>query len=261
LDLSLIIIKLIDTMYRVRYSAVIPVYNEEQSIVLLHTSLVGVLAALQESYEVIFVDDGSSDRTLEVLKTLSPAKPKGRLQIISFAKRFGKSAALQAGFDAASGEIIITLDGDLQDDPAEIPRLLKKLDEGHDLVSGWRYRRQDPLDKKIASRVANRVRKLVTGEVIHDVGCSLRVFRRQVLNTIYLSKGWHRFFTAIVLKKGFRITELKVVHHRRSYGSSKYGIWDRLRESVFDLMEFRKHDWSLPMPRIQEYETKETIYR
>jgi glycosyltransferase involved in cell wall biosynthesis len=195
------------------------------------------------------------------LKLLPAPGDRGHLRVIALAGRFGKSAALQAGFDSARGDIIITLDGDLQDDPADIPRLLGKLQEGYDLITGWRYRRQDPLAKKLASRVANSVRRLVTGENIHDVGCALRVFHRRVLDTIYLTKGWHRFFTAIVLKKGFHIMELKVAHHARVYGSSKYGIWDRFSESIFDLGRFCRRDWSQPMERMQEYEVKDTIDR
>ncbi len=248
-------------MWPVMYSVVIPLHNEEESVSSLCASLRDVFQMLGESYEVIFVDDGSTDGSLAALKLLAPPEPSGQLQIISFTKRYGKSAALQAGFDAASGQVIITLDGDLQDDPKEIPGLLTKLHEGYDLVVGWRYRRQDPLIKIVASRIANAVRKQVTGETIHDVGCGLRVFRRDVLNSIYLTKGWHRLFTAIVHVKGFRIAELKVVHRPRRFGVSKYGIWDRLTESFLDLAHFRRHDWSQPMQRTQEYELKEILRR
>lgn len=221
-----------------KYSAVIPAHNEEDNIIPLLRSLESVLRTLGEPFEMIVVDDGSSDATLGKLK--SAAAEMQELVVITLDGRKGKSAALQAGFDAARGEILITLDGDGQNDPEDIPRLLQKMKEDCDLVCGWRQRRQDPFLKKISSRAANTARRLILGEKIHDVGCCLRVFNRSVIKDLRLEGGEHRFFTALVTNQGFRVGEVQVRHHPRNSGHSKYGIWDRLTESFFDLWLIRK---------------------
>lgn len=221
-----------------KYSAVIPVHNEEASVLPLYNRLKAVLDGLGEPYETLFVDDASTDTSLAKLESLRSAAPQ--LVILSHKIRGGQSAALQTGFDAARGELIITLDGDLQNDPEDIPKLLKKLKEGYDVVCGWRDGRRDPLLKIIASRIANAVRRAFLREKIHDVGCSLRVFKREVLKKIVLSGEDHRFFTAFAAQYGFRIGETKVRHHPRMHGKSKYGIWRRLTRSLADLYRIRR---------------------
>ena len=221
-----------------KYSAVIPVHNEEESILPLYNRLKAVLDGLGEPYEIIFVDDASTDTGLTKLETLRSAAPQ--LVILAHKTRRGQSAALQTGFDAARGELIITLDGDLQNDPEDIPKLLEKIKEGYDVVCGWRKNRKDPLVRKISSRVANAARKLVLGETIHDVGCSLRVFKREVLEKITLGGEDHRFFTAFAAKYGFRVGEAEVHHTPRQYGHSKYDTWKRFRKGLTDLVRIKR---------------------
>ena len=220
-----------------KYSAVIPVHNEEASVLPLYGRLKAVLDRLGGPYEIIFVDDASTDESLAKLESIRSASPN--LVILSLKIRSGQSSALQAGFDAARGDVIITLDGDLQNDPEDIPKLLEKLKEGYDIVCGWRRDRKDPILKKTASRIANAVRRAVFKEKIHDVGCSLRVFKRGVLQKIILSGEDHRFFTAFATKEGFRIGEARVRHHPRQHGKSKYGIWTRLIRGILDLIKVK----------------------
>lgn len=199
-------------------------YNEEESLRLLYSSLRKTMESLREAYEIIFVNDGSVDNSFEVLKNIS--SKSNNLIIIDLAKNYGQSAAVQAGFDIASGEIIITMDGDLQNDPDDIPRLLEKMKEGYDVVCGWRYKRYDPLLKKISSKIANIFRRIFWNERIHDVGCTLRVYLKKTLKDIYLyGRMDPSFLTLILLKKGFKIGELKIKHNRRDFGRSKYGVF------------------------------------
>ncbi|MGH7198617.1 MAG: glycosyltransferase family 2 protein [Candidatus Omnitrophota bacterium] len=221
----------------VKYSAVIPVHNEEGSVLPLYERLKTVLDGLGEPYEIIVVDDASTDESLAKLESIRPDSPG--LVVLSLKIRSGQSSALQAGFDAARGEILITLDGDLQNDPEDIPKLLEKLKEGYDIVCGWRYDRKDAISKKIASLIANAVRRALFKETIHDVGCSLRVFKRSVLKEIFLSSEDHRFFTAFAAQQGFQIGEVEVRHHPRQHGKSKYGIWTRLIRGILDLIKVK----------------------
>ena len=220
------------------YSVIVPVFNEEKSIPLFFNSINNVMKKLNKSYEIIFVDDGSTDNSLKELSQLSSQNYKA----FSLTTHMGKSAALQTGFDNASGKIIITLDGDLQDDPGCIPALLKKLNDGYDVVTGWRYKRQDALNKIIASKVANIFRKIVFKEKINDVGCAFRAMKSYVIKDIYLSEGLHRFFTLIVKKLGYKIGEVKVNHRPRVFGKSKYKNSERLIESIIDLIKLHKGD-------------------
>ncbi len=220
-----------------KYSAVIPVHNEEESVLPLYKRLKAVLDSLGESYEILFVDDASTDTSLATLEKLRSAAPQ--LVILPHKTRRGQSAALQTGFDAARGELIITLDGDLQNDPEDIPKLLEKLKEGYDVVCGWRKNRNDPFVRKISSRVANTVRQLLLGETIHDVGCSLRVFKRKVLEKVILGGEDHRFFTAFAAKYGFRVGEVEVRHTPRRYGHSKYDTWKRAWKGCSDLIRIK----------------------
>jgi glycosyltransferase involved in cell wall biosynthesis len=220
-----------------KYSAVIPVHNEEGSVLPLYKRLKAVLDGLGEPYEILFVDDASMDAGLAKLENLRSAAPQ--LVILALKIRCGQSSALQAGFDAARGELIITLDGDLQNDPEDIPKLLEKMKEGYDVVCGWRKNRNDPFVRKISSRIANAVRQLVLGETIHDVGCSLRVFKRKVLEKVILGGEDHRFFTAFAAKYGFRVGEVEVHHTSRQYGRSKYDTWKRFRKGFSDLVRIK----------------------
>ncbi|MBI2065648.1 MAG: glycosyltransferase family 2 protein [Candidatus Zambryskibacteria bacterium] len=209
-------------------SIVIPIFNEKESVAILHAELVSVLSKLDRPFEIIFIDDGSTDGTFEVLSKLKPAT------IIRFARNFGKSQALQAGFDEASGEYVITMDGDLQDDPKEIPDFLRTIKEKNaDLVVGWKQKRLDPGNKKIASRLANKVTGLLTGVNVHDMNCCFKIYRGEVARELQLYGDLHRFIPALVASHGHRVIEMPVNHRARQYGVSKYGL-SRLFTSLFD---------------------------
>ena len=221
----------------IKFSVVIPVYNEEGSILPLYSSLKNAMDAMKlEPYEVIFVNDGSQDASFERMNGID-SKPAD-LVIVDLAGHSGKSSALQAGFDAARGGVIITLDADLQNDPADIPKLLDKLNEGYDAVCGWRRKRNDPPIRAVTSWAARFLRQAVTGDRIRDAACSLMVFKRTVLKDIYLWGGMHRFFKLILCRLGYKVVEVEVRHHPRRFGRSKYGILDRLLEGSADLMRF-----------------------
>jgi glycosyltransferase involved in cell wall biosynthesis len=204
-------------------SVVVPVMNERESLEPLYSRLLAVLAGLGTGYEVIFVDDGSTDGSFEVLRRLHAADP--RVRVIRFSRNFGQTAAFSAGFAEARGETIVTLDADLQNDPADIPLLLDKVRQGYDLVSGWRRHRRDPLlTRKLPSRLANRLIASVTGVRLHDYGCSLKAYRRAVVKELRLYGEMHRFIPALASRMGARITEVPVSHYPRIYGRSKYNI-------------------------------------
>ncbi|OHA88755.1 MAG: hypothetical protein A3C70_03310 [Candidatus Zambryskibacteria bacterium RIFCSPHIGHO2_02_FULL_43_14] len=209
-------------------SLVIPVYNEAESVSELHAELLGILNTLGESFEIIFIDDGSTDDTFEVLSRLKFAI------IIRFARNFGKSQALQAGFDEASGEYIITMDGDLQDDPHEIPNFLERMHDGDsDLIVGWKQRRLDPSNKKIASSFANKITNILTGVKVHDMNCCFKIYKNEVAKQLALYGDLHRFIPALVASMGYKVTEMPVNHRSRRFGTSKYGV-TRLFTSLFD---------------------------
>ncbi|MBU0517834.1 glycosyltransferase family 2 protein [bacterium] len=213
-------------------SAVIPLFNEEPSLHELFTRLEANLSKMG-NWEIIFIDDGSSDRSLEVLRTLHDRE--ARVRIISFRKNYGKSAALHAGFKAARGQYVITLDADLQDDPAEFQSLIRKLEEGYDLVSGWKEKRKDPIEKKLPSKLFNSVVGLLTGIRLHDFNCGLKAYRREVIAEVPVYGEMHRFIPALVHWAGFRVTELPVQHHPRKHGRSKYGA-KRYLSGFLDLL-------------------------
>jgi len=205
-------------------SIVIPVYNEEDSLPLLHAQLRAVLDTLDRSSEIIYIDDGSSDTSYAVLKRL--AQDDARMRVVSFRRNFGQTAAIAAGVDYAQGEVIITMDSDLQNDPKDIPRLLKKIDEGYDVVSGWRKNRQDAeLKRKLPSRIANSLISATTGVHLHDYGCTLKAYRHEVFSYARLYGEMHRFIPVFAHLAGARIAEMEVTHHPRVYGASKYGLW------------------------------------
>ena len=210
-------------------SVVVPLFNEEGNVGRLHSKIVSACDGLKKPYEVIFVDDGSRDKTLEEARVLSP------LTLIEFRRNFGQTAAFDAGFKAAKGELIVTMDGDLQNDPADSPLLLKKMKEGYDVVSGWRHKRKDSLSKKIFSRGANFLRKVLLHDTIHDSGCSLKVFKRECFDNLDLYGEMHRFIPALLEIQGFRIGEVKVSHHPRVQGKTKYN-WKRGIKGFVDMV-------------------------
>ena len=243
----------------VKFSVVTPLYNEAESLKPLLSSLKKVMDKLGQQYEIIFINDCSKDKTLEVL--LDPDLRSTNLVIVNLLRHYGQSQAMQAGFDIARGEIIITLDGDLQNDPEDIPKLLSKLNEGYDVVCGWRYPRKDNWLRRASSKVAYAARRIIAKEKIHDVGCTLRVFKKSVLKNVYLSKGMHRFYTLIMLKLGCNITEEKVNHCPRQFGKSKYNIRNRLLEGIINLIRLSLYDIHDLMKPGPNYKIKEVIRR
>jgi glycosyltransferase involved in cell wall biosynthesis len=204
-------------------SVVIPIYNEEENLLLLYQQVQETLSALGRAYEIITVDDGSSDGSFRVLTHLHRQDP--RLKVIRFRRNFGQTAALAAGFAYASGDIVVSLDGDLQNDPADIPRLIAKLEEGYDLVSGWRVNRQDPfLRRRLPSQIANRVISFTTRVKLHDYGCTLKALRKEMAKGLMLYGEMHRFIPALAGDLGAAIAEIPVNHRPRHQGRSKYGL-------------------------------------
>jgi glycosyltransferase involved in cell wall biosynthesis len=220
----------------VALSVVVPVMNEEQNVRPLYEKLAAQLDALGQSYEVIFVDDGSTDKTFTELQKLHIDHP-GIVRVIRFRRNFGKTPALVAGFSRCRGEIIFTMDGDLQDDPEELPRFIEKLEEGYDLVSGWKYPRLDPLTKTFPSRVFNGLVSTMTGVHLHDINNGFKAYRREVVDDsqLKLYGEFHRFVPVMAQWRGFRVTEIKVRHHPRKYGVSKFGA-KRFARGLIDLL-------------------------
>ena len=228
-------------------SIVVPLYNEAESLPSLVDQLLAALRPLGRSFELVLVDDGSSDDTSAVLRHLAAQTPE--LVAVLLRRNYGQTPAMSAGFDASRGALIVTLDGDLQNDPADIPLLLDRLEQGFDLVSGWRHQRQDPaVSRKLPSRVANRLIARVTGVRLHDYGCSLKAYRRELVEDMNLYGELHRFLPALAFIEGARISEVKVNHRARSFGTSKYGI-DRTFRVLMDLLTvwFMKRFLTRPM--------------
>jgi glycosyltransferase involved in cell wall biosynthesis len=215
-------------------SFVVPLLNEEGSLGALHEAVTRAVAALPFGFEIIFIDDGSTDGSPTVLRDLYQRDPK-HVRVIQFRRNFGKMAAMTAGFARARGEIVITLDADLQDDPGELPKLLVKLDEGYDLVIAWRANRSDPISKRLPSKFANFMVSTLTSVEIHDVNCGFKVYRREVLQDLKLYGELHRYIPVLAHWKGYRIAEVPVTHHPRRFGRSKYGI-GRLGRSYIDFL-------------------------
>lgn len=214
-------------------SIVIPVYNEEENLKPLFDGIISAIQPLGKSYEVIFIDDASTDKSLEVLKEL--ADKFACLHIIKFAQNSGQSAAFDAGFKHAQGEIVVTLDADLQYDPRDIPNLLEKI-KICDVVCGWRKNRQDPWLKLISTKIANSVRNKISGESIKDTGCSLKAFKKTFLINLKMYKGMHRFLPTLLKMQGAKVCEVEVKHFPRKFGRSKYNIRNRLWGSFLDLL-------------------------
>ena len=214
-------------------SVVVPVHDEERTVALLYDELQSALEPLGTPWETIFVDDGSTDGTFAALTRLHNAAENVR--VVRLRRNFGKAAALVAGFDQARGDVVVTIDGDLQDDPAEIPRMLAKLDEGFDLVSGWKARRRDPLSRRVLSRIFNAVTSRFSGVRLHDMNCGLKAYRAEVVHGLRLYGELHRFIPVLAHYRGFRIAELPVNHRPREHGRSRYGF-ERYLRGFLDLL-------------------------
>lgn len=206
-------------------SIVVPTFNEEDNVRTLFEDTQKVIEEMTVTYEILFIDDGSTDKTLERLLEI----PDPHLKIVKFRKNFGQTAAMDAGFKTALGRVIIPMDADLQNDPNDIPRLLAKLEEGYDVVSGWRKDRSDPLSKRFISAGANFLRKVLINDNIQDSGCTLKAYRRECFEDLDLYGEMHRFVPALLHWRGFRVTELPVAHHDRRHGQTKYTTWRVLR--------------------------------
>ena len=217
----------------VEISIVVPVYNEEENLPILVRELSEVLRPLGEPYEMLFVDDGSTDRSRKTLKEMIPEHPQ--IRILGFKKNCGETAAGAAGLKEARGKIVITIDADLQNDPKDIPAMLEYLKE-YDMVTGWREKRDDPWIKRVTSKIANRVRNRLSGETIRDSGCTFRAYKRECLENLKLYKGMHRFMPTLVKMEGFRVVEIPIGHRPRKFGVSKYTTWNRMWRAFVDLL-------------------------
>ena len=218
-----------NTSSKFSLSIVVPLYNEEGNVRELHKKIVDACKGLDKTFEIVFIDDGSTDKTREISMTLSP------LKLIVQRKWFGQTAAMDAGIKNSKGEIIVTMDGDLQNDPADIQLLLDKIDEGYDVISGWRKNRKDPFLKHFNSRVANALRKILINDGIHDSGCSLKAYRRECFEDVDLFGEMHRFIPALLKIQGFKISEVVVSHHPRKHGVTKYN-WKRGVKGFVDMI-------------------------
>lgn len=216
-----------------KVSIVIPLFNEEESIKALYNEIIKSLKKIAADYEIIFCDDGSNDNSLKNIREINYQDKK--VKYISFKKNYGKSAALNAGFKLASGDAVITMDADLQDDPAEIPSLLTKLDEGYDLVSGWKKKRYDPFIKRFSSKFFNYMTRLFTGIKIHDFNCGLKAYRAEVIKRVNVHGELHRYIPVLAKWEGFSVSEIVVKHHPRKYGKTKFGI-SRFFKGFVDLI-------------------------
>ncbi len=215
-----------------KISFVIPVYNEEENLEILFSELVDVMSKIKTPYEVIMVDDGSTDKSLNIIRSLSAGNLSAKY--LSFAYNMGQSAAFAAGFQEVSGDVVITMDADLQNDPHDIPSMLE-LYKQYDMVVGWRYKRNDSPSRRIASLIGNSIRSLVTGDSIHDTGCSLKVMKASILKKVKLFRGSHRFLSTLMRLEGATVVEVRVNHRARKFGVSKYTNLKRGMEGLADL--------------------------
>ncbi len=216
-----------------KISIVIPLLNEEESLKPLYNDIKKTIAPYSFDYEILFIDDGSTDKSLQIIKQI--ARYDNKVHYFSFRKNYGKSAALNVGFANAKGDVVITMDADLQDDPAEIPNLLKKISEGYDLVSGWKKVRHDPFIKRHSSKFFNWMTRFVSDVKIHDFNCGLKAYRKEVVKNVYVHGELHRYIPVLAGQKGFKVTEIVVKHHPRRYGKTKFGI-SRFFKGFVDLL-------------------------
>ncbi len=218
-------------------SIVVPAYNEEKNVILLHRKVKEILKPLNISHEIIFIDDGSKDNTYQDLERIH--KKDKKVKIIKFKRNFGKAAALSAGFELAQGNLILTMDADLQDDPREIPRFLNKLNKGYDIVVGWKYKRKDPyITKVIPSKIFNLLVRKLTKIKLHDSDCNFRLMKKEILNDLTIYGGLYRYIPSLTASKGYRLGEIKVRHNPRRHGKSKFGFL-RLFKGSFDLITIK----------------------
>src|ERR1017187_5276015 len=232
-----------------RLSIIVPFFNEEESISALYAAIVAAISPLEVTFEMVFVDDGSSDGTVRIATEL--ARSDSRVRVVKFRRNFGQTPAMAAGIEHARGEILITMDGDLQNDPGDIKDFLAKMDEGYDIVVGWRFNRQDKMiSRKIPSKIANKLIGKVTGVPIRDNGCSLKAYRASLIKAVPLYSEMHRFIPAMASIAGPRIAEIKVRHHARQFGKSKYGL-SRVYKVLLDLMVI-KTVASFTAPRLEK---------
>lgn len=218
-------------------SLIIPVYNEEANLPLLFAEILGAMGQQHRPWRVVFVDDGSTDGSLAIMRNL--AKTDSHALYIALAENRGQSAAFAAGFRHAPGDIFVTMDADLQNDPSDVPAMLAAYDEGFDMLIGWRANRRDTLTKRLASRFANNVRNVLSHETVTDTGCSLKVLKASLAREIPMYTGMHRFLPTLMKMQGARVMEMPVHHRPRQFGISKYGIWDRAFSSLHDLLAIR----------------------
>ncbi len=220
--------------YKYKFSILIPVYNEEENLVLLQKAIDEALNLEVYNYELIYVDDGSKDQSFQLLAEIARNRP--HIKVIKFRRNFGQTAAMSAGIDAAQGEILIPMDSDLQNDPSDIPELLAKIDQGYDVVSGWRKNRKDTfINRKLPSMIANKIISIISKVNLHDYGCTLKAYKQEVLKDVRLYGELHRFIPICASWLGARVTEIPVKHHERRFGKSKYGI-NRTLKVVLDLL-------------------------
>lgn len=217
-------------------SVVVPVFNEGENIKELYLQLQKVLGSMPKDYEIIFVDDGSTDNSFDILSEIH--RGDAHLKVVKFRKNFGQTAALDAGIKDASGKIIITIDGDLQNNPADIPLILEEMKKGYDVISGWRYKRNDSLVRNLLSKCAYLMRRFLLGDMIHDSGCTLKAYKKECFDNLNLYGEMHRFIPAILNWKGFKIGEVKVTHNARKRGKSKYSL-TRVVKGFLDLLVIR----------------------
>ena len=218
-------------------SLIIPVYTEEGNLPVLLEEIRAAMAVQDRTWEALFIDDGSKDGSLRILRELAALEP--RLRYLSFEENRGQSAAFAAGFQEARGEIFVTLDSDLQNDPADIPVLLNMYGQQYDMVIGWRAKRQDTVVKRMSSKIANAIRNRLSHETVKDTGCSLKVLKASLARCLPMFTGMHRFLPTLMKMQGARVAEVKVNHRPRLHGTSKYGVWDRAFSALYDLLAVR----------------------
>ena len=223
------------------YTVTVPVYNESENIEDLVHKIEFSMNSLGKAWELLLVDDGSTDDSFEKMRQIGQTCPN--LRAIKFNRNNGQTAAMAAGIKHANGKVLITLDADLQNDPADIPLLLEKIAEGYDAAVGWRIKRNDNFIRRISSRIANNIRNLISDENIQDTGCSLKAFRAEIIKPIELFEGMHRFLPTLVKMNGGKVAEVKVSHHPRIRGTSKYNVWNRILRSFLDLLAIRWMKW------------------
>ena len=220
-------------MKRPYLSFIIPAKNEEESLPYLYEEIIGVVKKIKKTYEIIFIEDGSTDNTFSILQKIG--KKDKNVTILKHRGNWGKSIALQNGFNTARGEIIITMDADLQDNPSQIPKFLKKIDQGYDLVSGWKKKRYDPLSKKIPSKLGNMLASFLTEIKIHDLNCGFKAYKHEVVENLSLYGELYKYIPILAAKQNFRVTEIIINHRSRKYGKSKFG-WERNIKGFLDLL-------------------------